>query len=63
LSRDVTERRRLERQLQENEQKYRLLFEANAEAMYVYDRETFRFLAVNQAAIARYGYSAKNSSR
>ena len=57
LSRDVTERRRLERQLLENEQKYRMLFEANAEAMYVYDLETFRFLAVNQAASARYGYS------
>jgi PAS domain S-box-containing protein len=57
LSRDVTERRLLEHQLQENEQKYRMLFEANAESMYVYDRETYRFLAVNQAAIARYGYS------
>jgi PAS domain S-box-containing protein len=57
LSRDVTQRRQLERQLQENEQKYRMLFEANAEAMYVYDLETYRFLAVNQAAIARYGYT------
>jgi two-component system cell cycle sensor histidine kinase/response regulator CckA len=56
LSRDVTERRRLERQLLENEQKYRMLFESNAEAMYVYDLETHRFLAVNQAAIGRYGY-------
>jgi len=57
LSRDVTERRHLERQLLENEQKYRMLFESNAEAMYVYDLETHRFLAVNQAAIGRYGYS------
>jgi len=57
LSRDVTERRHLERQLLENEQKYRMLFESNAEAMYVYDLETARFLAVNQTAIARYGYS------
>lgn len=57
LSRDVTERRRLERQLLENEQKYRMLFESNAEAMYVYDLETYRFLAVNQAAISRYGYT------
>jgi two-component system, cell cycle sensor histidine kinase and response regulator CckA len=57
LSRDVTERRLLERQLKENEQKYRMLFEANAEAMYVYDLETYRFLAVNQAAVARYGYT------
>ncbi len=57
LSRDVTERRRLERQLLENEQKYRMLFESNGEAMYVYDLDTYRFLAVNQAAITRYGYS------
>jgi two-component system cell cycle sensor histidine kinase/response regulator CckA len=57
LVRDVTQRRRLEQQLLESEQKYRMLFEANAEAMYVYDLETFRILAVNQAAIAQYGYS------
>ncbi|HMA43219.1 MAG TPA: PAS domain S-box protein [Gemmatimonadales bacterium] len=57
LTRDVTQRRQLERQLLENEQKYRMLFESNAEAMYVYDLETYRFLAVNQAAIARYGYT------
>jgi two-component system, cell cycle sensor histidine kinase and response regulator CckA len=57
LARDVTQRRRLERQLQESEQKYRMLFEANAEAMYVYDLETYRLVAVNEAAIAQYGYS------
>jgi hypothetical protein len=34
-----------------------MLFDANAEAMYVYDLETYRFVAVNQAAINRYGYS------
>jgi two-component system cell cycle sensor histidine kinase/response regulator CckA len=57
LARDVTQRRQLERQLQESEHKYRMLFEANAEAMYVYDLETYRILAANQAAIAQYGYS------
>jgi two-component system cell cycle sensor histidine kinase/response regulator CckA len=57
LARDVTQRRRLERQLQESELKYRMLFEANAEAMYVYDLETYRILAVNQAATTQYGYS------
>lgn len=34
----------------------RLLFEANPLPMWVYDRETLRFLAVNAAAIAHYGY-------
>ena len=36
---------------------YRLMFERNPEAMWVYDLETLRFLAVNEAATARYGYS------
>ncbi len=36
---------------------YRLLFDANPQPMWVYDRETLRFLAVNDAAIFCYGYS------
>jgi two-component system cell cycle sensor histidine kinase/response regulator CckA len=51
------ERKRSEAQLQESEKRYRLLFEANPQAMWVYDNETLRFLAVNEAAIRRYGYS------
>jgi two-component system cell cycle sensor histidine kinase/response regulator CckA len=51
------ERKRAEEQLQASERKYRLLFETSPEAMLVYDFETLRILAVNQAAIARYGYS------
>jgi two-component system, cell cycle sensor histidine kinase and response regulator CckA len=51
------ERKRTEQQLHESERKYRLLFETNPEPMWVYDFETLRILAVNEAAIARYGYS------
>jgi len=51
------ERKRTEEQLHESERKYRLLFETNPEPMFVYDFETLRILAVNGAAIARYGYS------
>ena len=51
------ERKRTEEQLFENERRYRLLFQANPEAMWVYDCETLRFLAVNAAAVARYGYA------
>jgi len=40
-----------------SEEKYRLLFEANPNAMWVLDSDTRRFLAVNDAAIDRYGYS------
>src|SRR5881394_2448473 len=51
------ERKRTEEQLLENERRYRLLFQANPEAMWVYDCETLRFLAVNAGAVQRYGYS------
>lgn len=33
------------------------LFRCNPEPMWVYDRETLAFLAVNEAAVRRYGYS------
>ncbi len=55
--RDVTLRRRAQRQLEESESRYRLLFEANPQPMWVYHSESLAFLAVNHAAIARYGYT------
>jgi diguanylate cyclase (GGDEF)-like protein/PAS domain S-box-containing protein len=36
---------------------FRLLFDANPVPMWVFDRETLRFLAVNDAVVAHYGYS------
>ncbi|MDQ3687885.1 MAG: PAS domain S-box protein [Acidobacteriota bacterium] len=50
-------RRRAEEALQESEARYRLLFESNPLPMWVYDLETLRFLAVNDAAVEHYGYS------
>src|SRR3989441_3556713 len=41
----------------ETEERYRALFESNPHPMWVYDSETLRFLAVNDAAINHYGYS------
>lgn len=40
-----------------SEDSYRLLFESNPHPMWVYDRESLAFLAVNDAAIQHYGYS------
>jgi hypothetical protein len=45
------------RALRESEQQYRLLFEGNPHPMWVYDRPTLAFLAVNEAAVKHYGYS------
>jgi PAS domain S-box-containing protein len=39
------------------EERFRLLFQAHPLPMWVYDRETLRFLEVNEAAVAKYGYS------
>lgn len=43
--------------MQDHQPEYRLFFEKHPNAMWVYDEETFRFLAVNEAAVLSYGYS------
>ena len=43
--------------LRESEASYRQLFERHPAPMWLYDPETLRFLAVNDAAIANYGFS------
>ena len=53
---DITERKRSESDVREAETRYRLLFNSSPLATWVYDSETLRVLAVNQAAITQYGY-------
>jgi len=57
IARDITDKKHTEAALQQSEEQYRMLFEGNAIAMWVYDRKTLRYLAVNEAAIKQYGYS------
>ena len=57
MARDITDMVTVRRQLQESEKRYRLLFENNPQPMWVIDLETLEFLAVNDAAVAHYGYS------
>jgi diguanylate cyclase (GGDEF)-like protein/PAS domain S-box-containing protein len=56
-ARDITDRNKVPEAILNSENQYRLLFEANPVPMWVFNRETFRFLAVNQAAIRKYGFT------
>jgi len=44
-------------ELRERERRYRELFEANPNVMWIFDTQTLEFLAVNAAAVRRYGYT------
>jgi len=57
IVRDVTERKEQQARIEKSEAAYRALFQTNPHPMWAYDVETLRFLAVNDAAVAQYGYS------
>lgn len=52
-----TGRQRMLEQARASEAQYRLLFEGNPHPMWVFDRESLRFLAVNESAVRNYGYT------
>ena len=57
IARDINERLRGVEALHQSEDSYRALFERHPSPMWLNDLETLRFLTVNEAAIASYGYS------
>ena len=54
---DITEQKRAEAERHALEARYSDLFDANPHPMWIFDLETLAFLAVNDAAVAHYGYS------
>ena len=57
IARDVTAQMQAEKKLRDNEVRYRRLLDCVPDPMFVYDRETLKYLAVNDAAVFGYGYS------
>jgi PAS domain S-box-containing protein len=54
---DVTKRKQVEEAMLESEQRYTALFEAAPLPMWVFDDQTYQFMAVNAAAVTEYGFS------
>jgi len=57
LEKAESERKAALEALGKSEARYRRLFDSNPQPMWIYDLETLVFMAVNDAAIAHYGYS------
>jgi PAS domain S-box-containing protein len=58
---DITEAKRREAELAAAQDRYRMLFDANAYPMVVIDRQSRDILAVNDAAVAQYGWSREEA--
>jgi PAS domain S-box-containing protein len=57
IGKDITDKARAQKALEESEQRYRMLFDIHPNPMWVVENKTLRFLAVNQAAVNHYGYT------
>ena len=63
IKRELADRLASEEKAVDSERNYRSLFESHPQPMWLYDIHTLAFLRVNDAAIARYGYSREEFLR
>ena len=57
IGKDITDRARDQKALEDSEERYRMLFDVQPQPMWVVDAKSLAFLAVNGAAMRLYGYS------
>jgi PAS domain S-box-containing protein len=60
-ARDITEKKHIEEELKESEEKYRKIFNNEIDAISIFDIETRKFLDVNAAFLKLYGYSREEA--
>ena len=59
LTKSVAEHRQLDEELKSSENRYRYIFDAETDAIMVFDAETRQFVDVNKEALRLYGYTRK----
>ena len=59
LQREISLRKQGEEELRKSKEQYRFLFDENPQPMWIFDLDTFRFLAFNSATLRHYGYRAE----
>lgn len=59
ITTDITDKKHAELVLKDSEYTYRYLFLNNPNPLWIYDRESLAFMAVNNAAISEYGFTEK----
>ncbi len=59
ISRDITERKKAEKELRESEQNYRGIFNATSEAIFIHDASSGEIIAVNNSMLAMFEYDSE----